>query len=211
MSPTDVTITRNYIYKPLSWCTGCGSYDGIQRSVKNSLELKDSTRVLASGNVIRNNWAGSQVGYTFLITPRNQSGSCPWARVADITFQNNKFINIGSGIDIMGKDSEAGPSQLTNRVLISNNLMSPVNGLNGAGANAFLMLISPEGAPTNLSVIHNTTIQFNDGATCVSTAAGTSCGLQVTSPGHNAGTDGADIGVNITTLNTAISGVEVGP
>jgi hypothetical protein len=56
--------------------------------VKNHLELKNAQRVTVDGNLLENNWAAGQSGYSIMLTPRN-SGSAPWTRVQNVTFTNN--------------------------------------------------------------------------------------------------------------------------
>src|SRR5262249_13186839 len=49
-SPADATITRNYLFKPLSWNVDDPSYAGINWQVKNILEFKHMLRALVEGN-----------------------------------------------------------------------------------------------------------------------------------------------------------------
>ena len=97
VTPHDIEIRRNHLFKPLFWkkcypatgqtSTVCGansfdnpSYDGVSRINKNNGELKNAQRVLFEGNVGENNWGqggtspqGDQPGAQWLITPKNQS------------------------------------------------------------------------------------------------------------------------------------------
>ena len=141
--PSDIEIRGNYFFKPLSWI-------GSTWVVKNLLEFKSAQRVLVSGNVFENNWAAGQNGFALLITPRNQDGTAPWSITQDITISDNRFTNIGSGLNIVGTDNLK-PSQPTSRVLVKNNLIS-VNGLNGAHGWGFMIL----DGPSNVIIDHNT-------------------------------------------------------
>jgi hypothetical protein len=126
--PSDIEIRNNYFFKPLSLIAS-------QYNVKNLLEFKAAQRVVATGNTFENNPAKSQAGFALLITPRNQGGKAPWSMTTDIAITGNTFINIGSGINIMGND-DLHPSQLSQRVLIRDNIIG-VSGLNGANGRAF--------------------------------------------------------------------------
>ena len=97
--PSDITITRNYLKKPLAWAcnagVGCTVGPGNQWVEKNAFELKSAQRVLFDGNLIENVWAGGQTGFAILLTPRTaQSGD--FAVVNDITITNNTLINVSA-------------------------------------------------------------------------------------------------------------------
>ena len=86
---TDVEIRNNWMYKPLTWSPLSTTYDGVQREVKNLLELKQCDRCLVEGNVMQNVWSGlSQVGGAFVVTPR-EFGVLPCCYDANITFRYN--------------------------------------------------------------------------------------------------------------------------
>ena len=149
--PSDIEIRRNHFFKPLSWI-------GAGHNVKNLLEFKNAQRVLVQGNVFENNWLDGQSGFSILITPRNQSGGCPWCITQDITIRLNKLINLGAGFNISG-DDDIQPSQRTRRVLIENNIIE-VTGLRSADNRIFQFL---RGA-VDITVRHNTGILFAGGA-----------------------------------------------
>jgi len=89
----DITIRNNHLFKPLSWM-------GSTIHVKNHIELKNACRVLIEGNYGENNWGGfTQVGYTVLITPKNQNAGAPGANVSDVTIRWSRFKG-GSGFQI---------------------------------------------------------------------------------------------------------------
>jgi hypothetical protein len=146
--PSDIEIKRNHFFKPLSWI-------GSPWVVKNLLEFKNSRRVLVEGNIFENNWAAAQNGFSILLTPRNQSGGCPWCVTEDIIIRLNKGVNLGQGINILGRDYTY-PSEITHRVLIENNTMD-ITGLNNSSENIYQIL----GGPTDVTIRHNTT--FNGG------------------------------------------------
>ncbi len=114
--PSDIEIRRNHFFKPLSW-------KGSSWIVKNLLEFKNARRVLVEGNRFENNWAAAQQGFSLLLTPRNQSGGCPWCATQDITISLNTFVNLEQGINIAGTD-DTYSSQRTARILIKNNVIN---------------------------------------------------------------------------------------
>jgi hypothetical protein len=104
--PSDITITNNYLYKPLSWVPlstgGKPAYD-----VKNAFECKSCQRVLFDSNAIQNVWAAAQLGFAIVLTVRSsQSGDI--AVVNDITITNNRLNNVVSGVNTLAEDDECG-------------------------------------------------------------------------------------------------------
>jgi hypothetical protein len=143
--PADIEITRNHFFKPLAWI-------GSSWVVKNLLEFKAAERVLVRGNVLENNWAAAQSGFSVLLTPRNQNGTAAWSVVRDITIESNRFLNMGSGFNIVGTD-DLYQSLRTERVVIRNNYIE-VSGLNGAEGRIFQVLSNP----VDLTIDHNTAL-----------------------------------------------------
>ena len=140
--PSDIEIKHNYFFKPLSWI-------GSQWSVKNHLEFKNAQRVLVEGNLFENVWRAAQGGVSLLITPRNQDGTAPWCVVQDITVRLNRFINVGAGLGISGRDGNQ--SQIMNRGLFQNNVFQ-VKSLNGSSPK----ILSIQAGPKNITIDHNT-------------------------------------------------------
>jgi hypothetical protein len=108
--PTDIRITNNSIFKPLSWQT-----DGINRAVKNLIELKSGIRVLMAGNALDGSWHAAQDGYCFVVTPRNKGD------IHDVVIEHNTCTHVGGGINIMGvNDSTWTPSPVSGVVVRAN-------------------------------------------------------------------------------------------
>jgi hypothetical protein len=158
---SDITIRRNYFFKPLTWNPWNPSYAGITFTVKNLLEFKNAQRVLVEANVFENSWGH---GPFLVFSPRN-SGAEPWADDADITVRYNWAHHVSGGFIISGGDSVAGggagfslPSQ---RIYIHDNLFTDVNGVynNDATAGTFFKLATGQYLqPHDLFVDHNTCI-----------------------------------------------------
>lgn len=103
VAPTDIQISRNHFFKPLTWMKGTPGFMGMVAIVKNHLELKNAQRVLVDGNVMENSWGGfSQAGFSIVVTPKNQdSGSgniCPLCQVSDVVVRNGTISHVGGGI-----------------------------------------------------------------------------------------------------------------
>jgi hypothetical protein len=111
--PADILIDGNTITKPLAW-------KGLQRQVKNLLELKAARRVRIVNNDLSNNWAEAQSGFSVLFTPRNQDGTAPFTSVEDVTFEKNRLRNVARGFNISGYD-DLNPSRQTTRIVIRDN------------------------------------------------------------------------------------------
>jgi len=157
--PSDIEIRHNHLFKPLAWV-------GTTWSVKNLLEFKNGQRVLVEGNIFENNWAASQSGFSVLLTPRNDNGSSPWEAVQDITFRLNKLINVGNGINILGRDNAGGLTLIVERVLIENNLIL-IQDIASEDHRIFQFINSTTfsaAGPNNVTVRHNTGLILSIGA-----------------------------------------------
>jgi hypothetical protein len=147
--PSNITIRRNLITKPLSWMSASWV-------VKNLLELKNAQAVLIEGNVIENNWAAGQQGYAMMLTPRNQSNTAPWSVVQNIRIQNNVIRRVAAVLNILGWDNEASSQQLNN-VFFVNNLVYDVStayGIAGNPANGWFAVMG--NGPRDIVFDHNT-------------------------------------------------------
>jgi len=107
-TPTDITIQFNHFFKPWQWMAGNTPFQGGDAGnpfvVKNHLELKNATRVLAEANLMENVWGGfSQTGFGILLTPKNQhtrthGNVCPVCEVTDVTIRYTHISHAGGGI-----------------------------------------------------------------------------------------------------------------
>jgi hypothetical protein len=156
--PSDIEVRRNYLFKPLAWMGGSGSFAGIHWSVKNLLELKNAQRIVIDGNVLENNWTDAQNGYGILFTPRNQDGTAPWSVVRDVTFTNNIVRHSGGGVNMMGADYNY-PSQPTQRILVQNNLFDDISTATWNGTGTFFQIMD---GGSDVIVNHNTVLQSSN-------------------------------------------------
>lgn len=118
VGPSDITVRRNYIFKPLAWGRG-------RWTVKAAFELKNGKRVLFEGNVIENHWADGQTGFAILFqTLADNNRSWEWTTVQDVLVQNNVIKNSTSGVNILSRVAYNGgtlPTNPTTRVAVINN------------------------------------------------------------------------------------------
>lgn len=116
--PSDITIRRNHIFKPMAWGRG-------RWTVKAGFELKNAKRVLFEGNVIENHWADAQTGFAILFqTLADNNSSWAWTTVQDVLVQNNIIRNSTSGVNVLARVAYNGgtlPTNPTSRVVFINN------------------------------------------------------------------------------------------
>lgn len=148
--PSDITIRRNHMTKPLEWRTSRPRW-----TVKNLLELKNARRVLIEGNLFEHNWVAAQTGYAILFKSVNQDGGAPWSQVSDVTFQFNTVRHVSSAINILGADREH-PARELRGLQIRHNLFYDVDASRWGGDGRFLQV---GGGPIDVVVDHNTAIQ----------------------------------------------------
>ena len=153
--PSDITIRRNHISKPLSWRKADPSYAGTPWSVKNSFELKNARRVVFEGNIVENNWEDDQRGYAVQLTVRTNSGAVPWAVVEDITIQRNIFRHCAAGINLAGTDTNGTTSYggKLRRVVIRDNVFEDVNSRRWGGSGILFQVLS---GTEDVTIEHNT-------------------------------------------------------
>ena len=106
--PSDLEIRGNHFYKPTTWDQVGVTIPPYNMWVtKNNLELKSARRVLATGNIMENDWISGQMGFSVLFTVRtSQSGNI--AVVDDVTFQNNVLTNVDAGWSLIETDDQCG-------------------------------------------------------------------------------------------------------
>ncbi len=134
-NPSDVEITRNHLFKPMSWRYGDPSYLGFPFSAKVALESKNSVRVLLEGNIMENTWGGlaggpfqGGDGSIAWLGPKNQGDMCPTCQVTDITVRNNIIRHAGAGLYIFDAPSDVGGIAVQGaRFSIHDNLFDDIN------------------------------------------------------------------------------------
>ncbi len=149
LSPSDIVIRRNHMFKPLSWGNG-------KWTVKATFELKHGKRVLFEGNVLENHWADAQVGFAMLFQTVSQYGAAPWTTIQDVLVQDNVIKNSRSGVNMLSRMTSILPIPIngTARVAVVNNLFQevgrdPISGDNGS---VFQLLSDLQ----DISIVNNT-------------------------------------------------------
>jgi hypothetical protein len=162
VSPADIEIRRNHMFKPLIWMKGQPGYVGAANGnpfiVKNLLELKNAQRVLVDGNILENSWGGfSQVGFGILLTPKNQASGkvnvCPQCQVTDITIRNVVIRHVAAGMQISNGLSDNGGKALAGeRYSIHDVIVDDMDGVKYQGPGEFAQISMGLGAAVLQSV-----------------------------------------------------------
>jgi hypothetical protein len=168
MTPQDIEVRHNHIFKPLIWMKGQPGYVGGRNGnpfiVKNCFELKNAQRVLFDGNIMENSWGGfSQVGFAILITPKNQAGRsgslCPICQVTDVTIRNSFISHVGAGLQIGNALADNGGGPLDGqRYSIHDIVIDDIDGAKYNGPGEFAQISVSPGAPLlqNVAINHVT-------------------------------------------------------
>jgi hypothetical protein len=150
--PSDITITNNHLFKPLSWRIGDSSYAGTAWTVKNLLELKSARRVRVEGNTLENCWPHAQVGWGIIFNALGEYG--PSAVIEDVTFSRNTMRNVSNGINLRGMEP-TDPQTRMRRINISDNLVEGLGAFGGEGK-AFQVLNGSEGVTFDHNTVRGT-------------------------------------------------------
>ncbi len=156
--PSDITIRGNHFWKNYATWKGAGW------GIKNLLEFKNAQRVLVDGNVFEYSWAEGQVGVAILVTPRNQDGHCKWCVVQDVTITHNLIRHAATGIETAASDDN-NISLPTQRILISNNVLTDISSKYGGNGWAFETICANTNASRtsahDIVIDHNTAFAEN--------------------------------------------------
>jgi hypothetical protein len=164
VTPADIEIRQNHMFKPLTWLQGQARYVGGTNGnpfvVKNFLELKNAQRVLVDGNIMENCLGGfSQVGFAILLTPKNQSNLCPSCQVTDVTIRYSSISHVGAGLQIANGLSDSGGSTLDGeRYSIHDVIVDDIDGVKYKGPGELAQISVGAGAPVlkNVTINHVT-------------------------------------------------------
>ena len=164
VTPRDIEIRRNHLFKPFSWRLGDPNFIGVKFNAKVLLESKNSSRVLIEGNILENAWGGPQGGDgdAIWLGPKNQNNRCPSCEVNDITFRYNIIRRAGGAIYIFDAPSDAGgAAQQASRYSIHDNLFEDIRAAYAGPGTAKGILFRLLGTlrflpPRDVSIVHNT-------------------------------------------------------
>jgi hypothetical protein len=176
VTPADITITNNHMFKPLTWMPGqpgfvarpnsdatkCIATPGYCRFVvKNLFELKNAQRLLLEGNILENCWPGfTQYGASIMVNgwnPPNRTLS--YISVMDFTVRYNRTSHTASVFSL----ANPGPNNLPiGRISIHDNIFDDVSpkysdgDTTGAFAGVYGYCSGSNCGIGNISINHNT-------------------------------------------------------
>jgi len=131
---SDVTITRNHMYRNIAYYPGNPSYNGFPLIVKNNVEFKEIQRVLVQGNVMDYVWAGySQNGVAISIDPKSTTGLDHLVD-NDITIRYNLVRHANAALVLAVGKPNFGNGAQTNgmqRVSVHDNIFAAISSLWG--------------------------------------------------------------------------------
>jgi hypothetical protein len=162
LSPSDIEIRRNHMFKPLTWRPRSqgfvGGRDGRPFIVKNLFELKNAQRVLFEGNILENVWGGfSQAGFGILLTPKNQQNQCPLCKTADLTIRFCRVSHIASGMQMgTGLSDAGGAASGGARYSIHDIVFDDIGGQTYGGLGALFQITSATPTLRDVSIDHVT-------------------------------------------------------
>lgn len=191
LSPSDITVLRNHITRPVAW-------SGVWQT-KTIIETKNARRMLLEGNVIENVWMSAQAGYAMLIKSENQSGTAPWSQSTDVTIRYNLIRNVGSGINIAANPGYYPSSVPAARISIYDNSVSNLGMSPYTGDGIPLQIL---GGTYDVLVAHNSF--SNAGNKAVSFDGGVTTRTVIHSnviPNGSYGVKGSNTGTGTATLN----------
>lgn len=162
LSPSDIEIRRNHMFKPLTWKKGSegfiGGKSGRPFIVKNLFELKNAQRVLFEGNILENTWGGfTQAGWAILLTPKNQNNKCPLCRTTDLTIRFCRVSHAGNGLVMgTGLSDAGGASSGGARYSIHDVVFDDIDGKAYGGFGALFQITSDTPTLGDVSIDHVT-------------------------------------------------------
>jgi len=162
MTPSDIEIRRNHLFKPRIWKEDepgfVGGRSGRPFIIKNHFELKNAQRVLFEGHVLENVWDGfTQTGFSILLTPKNQNNKCPACRVTDITIRYNRIRNVAGVLQIANVLSDAGGvSAAGERYSVHDLIVQEVHERDYQGFGVFAMILSNQPPVRDVRIEHVT-------------------------------------------------------
>lgn len=151
--PSDIEVSHNHMFKPLTWLRGQPAYvggrDGHPFIVKNLFEVKNGVRILLDSNVMEYTWGGfSQVGSAILLTPKNQGGMCNICQVTDVTIRYGMIRHTAGGMQIGNGPSDSGAIPMDGgRYSIHDIIFDDIDGAKYNGPDLFVQLSTGPGAP----------------------------------------------------------------
>lgn len=104
--PTYILLDGPVLERPMAWRT-----DGVNRKVKNLIELKTGINVTIRNVVGRNCWRGATAGFAILLTPA--SGGY----IQDVLVEDCQFSEVASAIQMTGLNDDSITPQPTRGIV----------------------------------------------------------------------------------------------
>jgi len=155
-NPADIEVCGNHFDKPLSWYEMDPSYAGLNWVNKNIFELKNARRVLLAGNVLEHSWGDGQVGFAILLTPRAEGNTALDHAVTDVTIAYNVIRDVGAGISLSSVDDGTAGSNVSERIVLTHNLLIGVDGARWNGAGRGFQVTRGGATGHDVLIAHNT-------------------------------------------------------
>jgi hypothetical protein len=146
MVPRYIQILENHFWKDPAW-------KAFGYTVKNHLEFKVGEHVLVRGNRFEHMWAAGQ-SYSIMLTPQAQDAANPNCIVADVTIEENVFVNVSGGIVIKGRQQLGTPCLQGSGFVVRRNWLPVDRTFNGGAAQGWPLFIS--GEPRDVTIEQNT-------------------------------------------------------
>ena len=162
LSPSDIEIRHNHLFKPPIWKSGnegfVGGVSGKPFIVKNLFEVKNAQRVLFEGNLLENVWGGfTQAGFAILLTPKNQNNHCPLCKTTDVTIRFCRVSHMASGLVMgTGLSDAGGAASGGGRYSIHDVVFDDIDGKAYGGLGALFQVTSASPALRDVSINHVT-------------------------------------------------------
>ncbi len=102
LTPSDIEIRYNHIYKPLAW-------KQTAWTIKNLFELKHAKRVWFEANILENSWIQAQNGVGILMQALTDNNSAPWTTVQDVLVKYCIVKNVNAGLNINSRVAYGSP------------------------------------------------------------------------------------------------------
>ena len=144
LSPSDIVIRNNRIWRPTSWQGQWGA--------ATLLEVKHARRMLVEGNLFENHWKSTLTEYAILLKSVNQDGGASWSQATDITFRRNIIRNSPAGLNIAAKP-EPHSAVPAARIKVEHNLFYNIGESSGTSSGRMLVMT---GALTDIQLVNNT-------------------------------------------------------
>lgn len=141
------------LYRPLAW-----KDDGVNRTVKNSFELKKGKNISLSNVLIDGCWKAGQDGFGIMITPTNGSS------IQGVMFDQVQMRNVSNGINLTGFDATGVNKERTNGIVLNNiSVITDTKNLGGLGRFILMQAIEDIRVENCFAYVDGTSVIYGSG------------------------------------------------